>query len=163
MASLRICKRRKYGVLIKKKCDRKPLEKVKNLPMCKWVLRNLKLISRVLIFRIGGFDYTASLRPRTRTTHYVLHLVSQKHLQPVGLLQFCFKNLPSASTHLPSSQTSCLRHSNTLNVSKMTLWKNARPFSALRNCFPFNCVLTERNKNQSQGAKSFRYGGLVTS
>ena len=40
---------------------------------------------------------------------------------------------------------------------------NARASSAFWNCFPFSCLLTKGNKNQSQGAKSGKYGGWVTS
>ena len=47
-------------------------------------------------------------------------------------------------------------------MSKMTPLNYARASSASRNCFSFSCLLTKRNKIQSQGTKSGEYGGWVT-
>ena len=76
----------------------------------------------------------------------------------------CSKNPPSACTQLTnlSNQLSRTPDHADWGMSKMTPSKNARASSAFWNCFLFSCHLSEGNKNQSQGAKSGEYGGLVT-
>ena len=75
------------------------------------------------------------------------------------------KKLPSACTHLTifSNQLSMTPNHIDWGMSKMMPSMNARAPSLFWNFFPFNCHLTEWNKNQSPGAKSGEYGGWVTS
>ena len=78
---------------------------------------------------------------------------------------FSFSNKPpSACTHLTSlsNQLSMTPDHVDWGMSKMAPSKNAPVSSAFWNCFTFSCLLTEGNKNQSQGAKSGEYGGWVT-
>ena len=75
------------------------------------------------------------------------------------------KKPPSACTHLTllSNQLSMTPDHVYSGMSKMTPSKNARASSEFWNCFPFICLLTEGNKNQSQEAESDECGGWVTS
>ena len=75
------------------------------------------------------------------------------------------KKPPSACTHLTilSSQLPMTPDHVEWGMSKMRPSKNARTSLAFWNCFPFSSLLTEGNKNQSQGTKSGEYGGWVTS
>ena len=73
------------------------------------------------------------------------------------------KKPPSACTHFDYSLKPAVCDDVDWGMSKMTPSKNARASSAFRNCFYSSCLLTEKNKNQSQGAKSGEYGGWVTS
>ena len=73
------------------------------------------------------------------------------------------KKPPSACTHLTilSNQLSMTPAHADWGMSKMTPSMNAQASSAFWNCFSFSCLLTEGNKNQSQGAKSCEQGGWV--
>ena len=74
------------------------------------------------------------------------------------------KKAPSACTHLTilSKQLSMTPNRVDWGMLKMTPSKNARASSAFWNCFPFSCLLTEGNRNQSQGANSGECGGWMT-
>ena len=71
------------------------------------------------------------------------------------------KKPPSACIHLTllSNQLSMTPDHVYSGMSKMTPSKNARASSAFWNCFPFICLLTEGNKNQSQGLSQMNMVG----
>ena len=130
------------------------------------------LSSKRLIRRVAnciGLQGATSWYPFVTSIRGSLIMFCNTHLQPLCLLQF-FKDPPPPSitpacTHLTglSNQLSMTGDHVDWGMSKVRPSKNARASSAFWNCFPFSCLLTEGNKNQSQGAKSCEYGGWVTS
>ena len=100
----------------------------------------------------------------TRVTHYVLQCGFSTTLT-TSLSSPVFRKKPSSvCIHLTilSNQLSMTPDHVDWGMSKMTPSMNARASSTFLNCFPFSCLLTEGNKNQSQGVRSGEYGGRVT-
>ena len=91
------------------------------------------------------------------------NLVFQQHYNPSVYSSFSKKS-PSVCIHLIilSNQLSMTPDHVDWGMSKMTSSMDAQASSAFLKCFPFSCLLTEWNKNQSQGAKSGEYDGWVT-
>ena len=125
---------------------------------CKSVISSLAsthhYLSRYLLWK-QEYHYQLMIRG---SLIMLRNLVFQQHVQPLCLLQ-SFEDPPTpllACTHLTilSNQLSMTPDHFDWGMSKMTPSKNARAFSAFRNCFPFSCLITEGNKNQPQGAKS---------
>ena len=110
------------------------------------------------------WDIGTELSLDVRVTHYVCNLVFQNTYNHSVYSSFS-KKPPSACTYLTilSNQLSVTPDHVDWGMSKMRPSKNAQTYSAFWNWFPFSCLVTEGNKNQSQGAKSGEYGGWVTS
>ena len=85
----------------------------------------------------------------------------QQHFQPVSLLQF-FKEPPISPCPFCHPLKPAIYDSRSADVgmSKITPSKNAPASSTLRNCFPFNCLLKEGNKHQSQGQSQISVVGM---